>query len=301
MTAMVEPPMTIAEKGFITILTGLYSFQDCVHFIASVRKFHTEPIVVLIDRVPILLHPLLTVFGNVILKPAPSNPNPVLASRLAKVALYQSAPFEKTIYFDCDICLLANVDEIFESLNEVDLLITRDVRPNIRDAVNLLRPQGDRRVEEVDVLPTLQAVGLPVNENTVQYNGGMMAFKRNALVEELFNKFGKYLQIVMENQERLLLKDQGPFAAAIEATQPKLQVLPPTYNFLSKWKDAYGELQDPVKVLHCTYPMRPQHAKNVTRSLYTRVFDRVARYLLPNQVNNPWRTRKAEKPVSSEN
>ena len=95
----------LENKGFITILTGLYSFQDCVHFLASVRKFHQEPIIILIDRVPVILYPLLKAFGNVILQPAPSNENPVLASRQAKLALYQASPFEKTIYLQLMRCL----------------------------------------------------------------------------------------------------------------------------------------------------------------------------------------------------
>ena len=54
------------DKGFITILIGLYSFQDCIHFLASVRKFHQEPIVILIAGVPRYLYPLLKAFKNVI-------------------------------------------------------------------------------------------------------------------------------------------------------------------------------------------------------------------------------------------
>ena len=72
----------------------------------------------------------------------------------------------------------------------------------------------------------------------------------------------------------LLLKDQGAFAAAMMTAQPSVKVLPPTYNYLSKWKDNY-DLDEPIKVLHCTYPYRPQYAKNITRSWYTRIFDRV--------------------------
>ncbi|PLZ86198.1 hypothetical protein CI594_22325, partial [Fischerella thermalis CCMEE 5196] len=75
--------MSKETRGFITILTGLYSFQDCIHFLAAIRKFHQEPIIILIDRVPKALYPLLTAFKNVILKPAPANENTVLASRLA--------------------------------------------------------------------------------------------------------------------------------------------------------------------------------------------------------------------------
>ena len=155
------------DKGFITILTGIYSFQDCVHFLAAIRKFHTEPIVILIDRVPFFLQPLLRAFPNVILLPAPANENPVLASRLAKVALYEASPFEKTIFLDCDICLLGNINELFVALESVDFLVTEDVQPDITKASNLLR-------EKQEILPTLQAVGLPLNEKTIQYNTGVL-------------------------------------------------------------------------------------------------------------------------------
>lgn len=273
--------MKLETKGFITILTGLYSFQDCVHFLASVRKFHREPIIVLIDRVPRFLYPLLQVFGNVILKPAPSHENPVLASRQAKLALYEESAFEKTIYLDCDICLLSPIDEVFEFLNEVDLLVTEDVQPAIAKAANLLRVKQD-------IVSTLQSVGFPLNENSIQYNGGFIAFTKNSKNHEFFQEFKKYFEIVIANQNVLLLKDQGAFAAAIESVKPKMKTLSPIYNYLDKWKDVYT-IDKPIKVMHCTYPYRPQYAKNVTRSPFTRIVDRTAQLFLPNQLNNPWR------------
>ena len=273
--------MKLETKGFITILTSLYSFQDCVHFLASVRKFHREPIIVLIDRVPRFLYPLLQVFGNVILKPAPSHENPVLASRQAKLALYEESAFEKTIYLDCDICLLSPIDEVFEFLNEVDLLVTEDVQPAIAKAANLLRVKQD-------IVSTLQSVGFPLNENSIQYNGGFIAFTKNSKNYEFFQEFKKYFEIVIANQNVLLLKDQGAFAAAIESVKPKMKTLSPIYNYLDKWKDVYT-IDKPIKVMHCTYPYRPQYAKNVTRSPFTRIVDRTAQLFLPNQLNNPWR------------
>ena len=273
--------MKLETKGFITILTGLYSFQDCVHFLASVRKFHREPIIVLIDRVPRFLYPLLQVFGNVILKPAPSHENPVLASRQAKLALYEESAFEKTIYLDCDICLLSPIDEVFEFLNEVDLLVTEDVQPAIAKAANLLRVKQD-------IVSTLQSVGFPLNENSIQYNGGFIAFTKNSKNHEFFQEFKKYFEIVIANQNVLLLKDQGAFAATVESLKPKMKTLSPVYNYLDKWKDVYT-IDKPIKVMHCTYPYRPQYAKNVTRSPFTRIVDRTAQLFLPNQLNNPWR------------
>ncbi|HLO51745.1 MAG TPA: hypothetical protein VK211_25255 [Kamptonema sp.] len=269
------------DRGFITILIGLYSFQDCIHFLASVRKFHQEPIMILIEGVPRYLYPLLKVFGNVILQPAPSNENPVLASRQAKQALYQESPFEKTIYMDCDICLLSPINEVFDYLDELNFVVTEDVQPLIAKASNLLRVKQD-------ILPTLQSTGLPLQAKSIQYNGGFIAFRKSIEIDVLFKQFMHYFDIVVDNQEVFLLKDQGAFAAAIETVKPKMKVLPPSYNYLDKWKELYS-LQEPVKVLHCTYPYRPQYAKNVTRSLFTIIFDRLAKFLLPNQLKNPWR------------
>ncbi|MCU0544649.1 MAG: putative nucleotide-diphospho-sugar transferase [Oscillatoriaceae cyanobacterium Prado104] len=273
--------MKLASQGFITILTGLYSFQDCVHFLASVRQFHREPIVVLIDRVPRILYPLLLGFGNVKLLPAPPDENPVLASRQAKLALHDCSPFEKTIYLDCDICLLSPIDEVFDCLERVDLVLTEDVQPAIERAANLLRVKQD-------ILSTLQSVGLPFHKNSVQYNGGFIAFRNSSKTQDFFQSFKKYFSLVLANQNLLLLKDQGAFSAAVEEVKPQIKILSPAYNYLDKWKDVYG-LTEPIKVMHCTYPYRPQYAKNVTRTLFTRIFDRAAKLCLPNQLNNPWR------------
>lgn len=272
------------DKGFVTILTGLYSFQDCIHFLASVRKFHQEPILILIDRVPFFLHPLLKSFGNVILKQSPTHKNPVLASRQAKLALYELSPFKKSLYLDCDICLLTNIGELFDYLDDVDLLITKDIQPDITKATNLLRVKQP-------VLPTLQAVGLPLDENSIQYNGGLIGFRKCETNQALFSSFKHFFNVIVEHQDVLLLRDQGAIASGMAVVKPNMRILPPIYNFLSKWKDSYGVVEEPIKVLHCTYPYRPQHAKNITRTLSTRIFDRIATIFLPNQVTNPWRVR----------
>ncbi|MDZ8188508.1 MAG: hypothetical protein RMX96_27080 [Nostoc sp. ChiSLP02] len=280
--------MRTETRGFITILTGLYPFQDCIHFLAAVRKFHQEPIIILIDQVPAVLYPLLKAFKNVILKPVPTNENTVLASRQAKLALYAASEFDKTIYLDSDICLLSDINDVFEYMDEYDLLLTEDVQPSISKATNLLRGKQEELLPHV--LPILQSVGLPLQADSVQYNGGFIAFRKAEINQIFFDKFQYYFEIVKNNQDKLLLKDQGAFASAIASVRPHKKILPPTYNYLSKWQDAYN-VEGEIKVLHCTYPYRPQYAKNVTRSLYTRIFDRLAKVFLPNQVTNPWRTK----------
>ena len=272
------------DRGIVTILTGLYSLQDCIHFLASVRKFHQEPIIILVNDVPKFLYPIFKAFGNVSLKQAPSDDNPVLASRQAKLQLYSESPFNKTIYMDCDICLLSNIEEVFTYLDKFDFLVTEDVQPSIAKASNLLREKRS------DILPVLQSTGLPLKESSIQYNGGFMAFKKGDAGEVLFSQFKKYFEIVVNRQDVLLLRDQGAFASAIETVKPNMKTLPPTYNYLSQWKQYYS-VNEPIKVLHCTYPYRPQYAKDVTRSLYTRFFDKFAKVFLPNQVKNPWRAR----------
>ncbi|MGJ5628960.1 hypothetical protein [Nostoc sp. CALU 1950] len=280
--------MPTETRGFITILTGLYPFQDCIHFLAAIRKFHQEPIIILIDQVPTGLYPFLKAFKNVILKPAPANENTVLASRQAKLALYAASEFDKTIYLDSDICLLSDINDVFDYLNEYDLLLTEDVQPSILKATNLLR--GKQEDILPNVLPILQSVGFPLQADDVQYNSGLIAFRKTEVIKVFFDEFQRYFEIVKNNQDKLLLKDQGAFASAIASVQPYMKILPPTYNYLSKWQDAYN-IQDKIKVLHCTYPYRPQYAKNISRSLYTRIFDRFAKVVLPNQVTNPWRTK----------
>lgn len=285
--------MNTPEKGFITILTGTYAFQDCIHFLASVRKFHQEPIIILIDRVPRFLYPCLTAFGNILLQEAPQSDNVVLSSRLAKFSLAEISPFTKTIYLDNDICLLENIDRLFDWLDEFELLIVKDVRSSIADSINLLRVKQDESSRDL-VLPALQSLGFPLTENSVQFNGGLMAFSKSAKMSQFFSKTKEYFEIVLNNQDILYLRDQGAFASALEAVKPNVKFLPYIYNYMSMYKSAYPEdLGGDVKVLHCTYEYRPQYAKEITRTLYTRVFDRLAKYLLPDRNKNPWRKRQA--------
>lgn len=280
--------MSKKTRGFITILTGMYSFQDCVHFLAAIRKLYSDPIVVLIDQVPVVFQPLLKAFGNVHLLPAPADSNPVLASRRAKVSLYDLSPFDRTIYLDSDICLLERIDELFEQLDQYDMMMAKDVQSSITQARNLVR-------NGYDILPTLQSLEFPVDETTVQYNSGVLAFCRNDRVSQFFQSYRQYFDVVVQHPNELKLKDQGAFAAAIATTPLNTKILPPTYNFMDKWKRSYG-LEDgtPIKVLHATYPYRPQYAKNHTRTFYTRIFDRLAHLFIPTQKDNPWRQRKLE-------
>ena len=287
--------MKLEEKGFVTVLTGLYPIQDCVHFLASVRKFHQERIVIFSDRVPTVFKPILKSFKNVTFKQAPANINPVLSSRLAKVNSYWESPFQKTLCLDCDICLLGNISEAFDYLDEVDLLVTQDVQPQIHKAWrHLLREEGE-------VIPTLQSIGIPLQQDSIHYNGGFIGFRKSTQCESFFETFKEYFNIVLANQDLLRVKDQAALAAAIKVANPKMKVLPSTYNYQDMWKKLYEELEEPIKVLHCTYAYRPQYAKNVTRSLYTRTFDLFAKLLLPtNLFKNPWRSEKAflEKPLT---
>ncbi|WP_026100360.1 putative nucleotide-diphospho-sugar transferase [Fortiea contorta] len=280
--------MVTKTRGFMTILTGIYSLQDCIHFLAAIRKFHQEPIIILIDRVPRIFYPLLRAFKNVILKPAPKHENTVLASRLAKISLFTASEFDKTIFLDADICLLTDINDVFEDLDKFDLLLTKDVQPVIAKATNLLR--GNQQENLPHVLPTLQALGLPLQEDSIQYNGGFIAFKKTPTTQDFFAKFQDYFNVVTKNQDKLLLRDQGAFAAAIASVKPLIKILPANYNYLSKWKDSYN-IEGEIKVLHCTYPYRPQYAKDISRSLYTKIFDQLAQLFLPNQVTNPWRTK----------
>ncbi|HEY9869066.1 MAG TPA: hypothetical protein V6D08_07860, partial [Candidatus Obscuribacterales bacterium] len=243
--------MEQADKGFITILTGLYAFQDCFHFLASVRKFHTEPIAVLIDAVPKILQGLLTSHGNVTLVPAPSHENPQLASRLAKVALYELSPFSKTLYLDCDTCLLTNVAELFDLIGDADLVLTEDPQRSIGTATHLLR-------QPLGVVHSLNATGLTVTEDTVQYNGGLVGFGRSEGAARFFCEYKRFFERVLRNQHLLNMRDQGALAAAVEKVKPSVRVLPANYNYLHEFAHRYSTaVAAPIKIMHCRYPRRP--------------------------------------------
>ncbi|MEG4031689.1 MULTISPECIES: hypothetical protein [unclassified Microcoleus] len=94
--------------------------------------------------------------------------------------------------------------EVFDYLDEVDLLITEDGQPAIAKAENLLRVKQD-------ILSTLQSVGLPLNANSIQYNGGFIAFTKSSKTQELFRHFKKYFDRVVAHQNVLILKDSRRF------------------------------------------------------------------------------------------
>lgn len=90
---------------------------------------------------------------------------------------------------------------MFEDLDEFDLLLTEDVQPAITKATNLLR--GNQQENLPKVLQILQSVGLPLQENSVQYNSGLIAFRKNEIIQNFFAEFQKYFQVIQNHQDQL--------------------------------------------------------------------------------------------------
>ena len=77
----------------------------------------------------------------------------------------------------------------------------------LKNRIRLLREEENLP----NVLPILQSVGLPLKEDNIQYNGGFMAFRKTETTQVFFDKFKYYFEIVKNNQDKLLLKDQIAF------------------------------------------------------------------------------------------
>ena len=125
-------------------------------------------------------------------------------------------PYDHTIYLDSDTFVTGDIRPVFELLSEFDISIAQE-------------PMGKTR--DIDDIP----------DSFPEFNSGVMVFRNNPKVMELFEKWNSIYQ---DRKERM---DQPALREALFKTNIEMTVLPPEYN--CRWSVA-GIVSDEVKIYH---------------------------------------------------
>lgn len=128
-------------------------------------------------------------------------------SRRPKIEAMQRSRFERTIYLDADIAVLAPIDDVFDILDRFDLALVPSQRRN------------DRRNRE-------QLPGHPVPPAFPQMNSGVMAVRRSAQTDGLL---ADWHRMVHDGTQKF---DQPSLRVLLYEGTLRLHILPDEYNVM---------------------------------------------------------------------
>ncbi|WP_224333823.1 hypothetical protein [Haloprofundus halobius] len=147
-----------------------------------------------------------------------------------KVQNIHKTPFKKTIYFDTDIYLEDGVEELFEILNEWDVAASHNLTEYNFGEVNI--PKN----HPINTLP----------EGVPEYNTGVIAFKANDDVSNLFSDWREGYRhdcdYVMDHPP-----DQASFRRSLYKSNVGIHTLTREYNCIFR---TYGRVSRRVKIFH---------------------------------------------------
>ncbi|WP_155120596.1 hypothetical protein [Haloprofundus marisrubri] len=147
-----------------------------------------------------------------------------------KVQNIHKTPFKNTIYFDTDIYLGEGVNELFEILNEWDVAAAHNLTEYNFGEVNVPKDHP------LNTLP----------EGVPEYNTGVIAFKSNEDVSNLFSDWREEYRYdcdcVMDHPP-----DQASFRRSLYNSGVGIHTLTREYNCIFR---TYGRVSRRVKVFH---------------------------------------------------
>lgn len=124
--------------------------------------------------------------------------------RRSKVDYLKNSPFERTLYLDSDTIACSPLDEVFHVLDRFDVALAHAHQRNQRRTT---------RRWTVDI-PT----AFP------QFNGGVIAYRRNPAVEEFLNQWSRFYH------SEGFRKDQVTLRELLWKSELRIATLPPEFN-----------------------------------------------------------------------
>jgi len=156
-------------------------------------------------------------------------PDRDVGGRIAKLRVDELAPasWRYVLYVDADVELVGDISFLFQVLADGwELVICKDMAKY--DTVRMmLRPDNRDEAEA-----TWKALG---TDQALQYNGGMMAYRRNARTERFFTAW-------QEEWQRWGKRDQGALLRALHAAPLRLYVLGNQWNASKRYPLPPGKL-----------------------------------------------------------
>jgi hypothetical protein len=149
--------------------------------------------------------------------------------RRSKVDCIGLSPFERTLYLDAEMQVLCDLSEVFDVLARFDVALCHAHGREAQQRKQLWREK----------IPS----GFP------QFNGGLMAFRRNAQTESFLKDWGN------SYHEAGFKKDQVTLRELLWSSDLRIATLPPEYNIrYRKYLWLWGAQEAKPKILH--FPAR---------------------------------------------
>jgi hypothetical protein len=136
------------------------------------------------------------------------------------------SPFEKTIYFDTDLYIDADISEVFELLDEFDVAASMD--------------NHGWHVREYGLEHPIN--GVP--EAFPWYNGGVLAFRDNDRTRDFFETWQRFYR---QNKEQGINHNMISLRSALYHSDVRISTLPWRYNCLIR---KGNKISGPVKMFH---------------------------------------------------
>ena len=191
------------EKGYLYIAFGENFYKECVNS-AKLLQTKTElPIHLFTDQKDISFKEKSLFYSIKYL------PNLHLRSKVDYISL---SPFDKTIYLDTDIIVVQEIDELFELLDNYEVLATLDTarkRENISNKISSYKK-------------------IPYSFGEI--NGGLLGFNKIAR-DRILTKWPKIFYKYMKETEGW---DQPSLRILLWELKASLYILPPEFNIRSK-------------------------------------------------------------------
>lgn len=146
-------------------------------------------------------------------------------SRHPKLLALPQTRFERTLYLDCDLFVVANIEDVFLLLDRFDIALTHDQFRNSG------RARKTWRRELANAYP--------------QFNGGVMAYRRT---EPVLAFLGNWRDAVLTSNARY---DQACLRELLWESDLRVATLPPEYNFMHYQQlRAWSKSQSAPRILH---------------------------------------------------
>ena len=134
-------------------------------------------------------------------------------------------PYERTIFLDSDIYLDDSIYDVFEVLDEFDIAASQDTRNWSSTHINF---------KDVNRIP----------ECFSEYNSGVVAFRMNPVIRDLFEIWGEAYDEVTDRGQ---IHNQAAFRCALYKSDAQIATLPKEYNCLFRNP---GQVYGKVKLFH---------------------------------------------------
>ncbi|MCS4142546.1 hypothetical protein [Salinibacter ruber] len=179
--------------------------------------------------------------------------DPLSHDRTDKIGAMLASPFEETIFLDTDTYAVENLSEIFDLLSVFDI--------SAAHAPGRVKREGESGWH------VYRAQDVPASFPA--YNTGVVGFKRNRHVRNLFQRWlNRYKEACREADRQV--QDQPAFREVLfHSSDLRIATLPPEYNCRL---NVSGYVNGRVKLLHGRSSSLPAVSKSINRTTNKRIY-----------------------------